>query len=156
MNIERFHKSYIKHSSGCWLWSRAKFGGGYGWFFISKKGGKRLSDYAHRASWKVHFGDIPDGMQVLHRCDVRSCVNPDHLFLGTNLDNIKDRLSKDRPKTGTPGSKHARAKLTEEDITKIRSSYSREYGKLKKLAGEYGVSVHTMCSAIKGRTWKHV
>ena len=156
MNTERFHKKYDKHESGCWLWNGATFGGGYGWFFLSKKGGKRKSDYAHRASWKIHRGKIPDGMQVLHRCDVMYCVNPDHLFLGTNLDNIKDRLSKSRPKTGTRGSKHQRAKLTESKVQEIRSAYSGGYGELKQLAQKHGVNIHTMSKAIKGATWRHI
>lgn len=82
----------LKQGSGCWLWEGASFGKrGYGLY--SKTG-------AHRYSWRIHFGDIPKGMYVCHRCDVKLCVRPDHLFLGTAMDNAKDMVAKNRsPKT---------------------------------------------------------
>jgi hypothetical protein len=96
--IERFHRSYIAVPfAGCWIWERSTFGRGYGWFFISKRGGKRIADKAHHASWIIHHGEIANGLCVLHRCDNRLCVNPNHLFLGTNLDNIKDRAVQESP-----------------------------------------------------------
>lgn len=153
--INRFHSSYMPVPiCGCWLWEKATFGRGYGWFFIAKIGRKRLSEKAHRASWLIHFGDIPEGMHVLHRCDVPLCVNPSHLFLGTNLDNIKDRLLKDRPKSGVRGMKHPRAKLTDEMVLQVRASYPWKYGERVKLANKLGVSKHTLSSIIYGRSWR--
>lgn len=77
----------------CWLWSGATFPNGYG----ATSGGEQL---AHRASWRHYNGPIPKGMQVLHRCDVPACVNPEHLFLGTAADNHKDKVAKGRQARG--------------------------------------------------------
>ena len=89
---EPFENCYsIDEKTGCWLWDRALKGFGYGHKIFE---GKLQS--AHRISWQIHHGPIPDGMWVLHRCDVMRCVNPDHLFLGTHQDNMDDRHRKGR------------------------------------------------------------
>lgn len=79
--------------SGCWLWERSRQKSGYGDFKLHGK-----HHYAHRASYEAFVGPIPEGMQVCHRCDVRSCVRPSHLFVGTNNDNIADSMRKGRRK----------------------------------------------------------
>jgi hypothetical protein len=82
--------------TGCLLWNDTKFLNGYG----------RCSDKrAHRVSWVLNYGEIPDSMLVLHKCDVRACINPDHLWLGTQLDNMRDMISKGR-KVVVSGDKH--------------------------------------------------
>lgn len=98
---ERFNQKYeIDPKTGCWLWTKTVTNGGYG---IIGVGGLRGSMRpAHRVSWCLFHGDIPDGLHVLHRCDVPSCVNPDHLFLGTHQDNMNDKMSKGRWKGGRP------------------------------------------------------
>jgi hypothetical protein len=91
---ERFAK-YVhpEPNSGCWLWVGNAIPHGYGIIRINKPRTQRL---AHRVSWQVHRGDIPTGLCVLHRCDNRLCDNPDHLFLGTQRDNLQDMLRKGR------------------------------------------------------------
>jgi hypothetical protein len=114
---ERFYAKVSKQSNGCWLWTAALDTGGYGrikW--------KDRIDGAHRMSWELHLGAIPAGMFVCHHCDVKRCVNPYHLFLGTNSDNLQDYLKKGG-KLGirsAKGEKNYRAKLTEQDVRSIR------------------------------------
>ena len=86
-----FWKKVRKTTSGCWGWVGASSGAGYG---HTRIGGRNIS--AHRTSWELHFGAVPDGMCVLHRCDNRRCVRPDHLFLGTLSDNSRDCVEKGR------------------------------------------------------------
>src|SRR5262245_58279388 len=97
--------------SGCWLWDGSYSGGGYGTFYV---GGRLKQMPAHRFSYEVHKGPIPEGLFVCHHCDVRECVNPDHLFVGTQSDNIQDMLIKKR---GNPrrGEACANARFTEQD-----------------------------------------
>lgn len=78
-------------NSGCWLWTKALTKEGYG-----SLGFNRKINYAHRVSWILHRGEIPPGLCVLHHCDTRACVNPDHLFLGTYQDNFHDCRAKGR------------------------------------------------------------
>lgn len=82
----------VQKSDGCWEWTRYRLPNGYG--RASAEGGGM--DYAHRVSWRLHFGEIPSGLYVCHRCDNRSCVRPDHLFLGTHQDNMDDMKAKGR------------------------------------------------------------
>jgi hypothetical protein len=130
--MERFEKKFIPEpNSGCWLWTAAAKGDGYGHFALNN--GKPIG--AHRASWMIYNGDIPDGMHVLHRCDVRCCVNPDHLFLGTNQDNVQDRQRKGR-RPPTFGEANPKAKLTAIQVAAIRA----DPRSLSKTAAAYGVS----------------
>lgn len=90
--MARFTEKYIPVTeSGCWLWTGSATPAGYGQI----KAGRKLQR-AHRVSWELHRGPIPDGLMVCHRCDVPSCVNPDHLFLGTAKDNFRDCVDKGR------------------------------------------------------------
>jgi hypothetical protein len=83
-----------KDANGCWLWTRSVTGKGYG-----KCGNGFVWVTTHRLSWETFVGPIPEGKHVLHRCDVRRCINPEHLFLGTNADNVRDAIEKKRAST---------------------------------------------------------
>ncbi len=128
----------------CWLWLGAKGPTGYGHF--------TSNDYAHRFSWKINCGDIPFGMFVLHKCDVRSCVNPRHLFLGTAFDNSQDMKRKRRQQRG---SRHYRAKLTEDDVRQMRT-LAKEGWRNIDLVHRFGVTPATVCVILQCRQWVHV
>ncbi len=88
--------------ASCWIWQGTHHRNGYGQIAASRNGARKQRWlWAHRVAWALTHGPIPDGLQVLHRCDVPLCVNPDHLFLGTQLDNIADAMAKGRM-TGRP------------------------------------------------------
>lgn len=133
--------------SGCWIWIGTDHGSSnYGTFAFSGKTFK-----AHRFSWELRNGKIPSGMSVLHRCDVGFCVNPDHLFIGTQLDNVKDMISKGRSNPPS-GENHHRAILTESDIVEIKRLSSLGFS-YPSLANVYGVHRSTIRRAAIGITW---
>ena len=133
--------------SQCWLWTGAINAQGYGHVHDPDVGARR----ANRVSWEIFRGKVPVGMHVLHSCDVRACVNPNHLFLGTNLDNIKDRVKKGRS-PNRRGASHPQAKLTERDVHEIRSSTASAY----KLCKKYNVSPSHIYHIRWRRTWNHI
>lgn len=144
----RFQAYYrIDETSGCWLWTGYPSGREYGGFRL---GGKHVS--AHRASWLIHKGPIPDGLWVLHKCDVRSCVNPDHLFLGTPEENTADMMRKGRGKM--PPLSRSGAKLTEGDVRAIRALPRATTH--TSIARTYGVSDDSIRNVRKGRTFRFV
>lgn len=140
----------IDNCSGCWNWTGTGSADGYGQLAI---GGR--TQRAHRLSYSFHFGPIPKGMHVCHRCDNRRCLNPDHLFLGTNADNMADKVSKGRQSCtgGRKGASHTLAKLTDGDIVAIRAATGISQ---RKLAKQYGVSQVNICFIRSGRAWKHI
>ena len=110
---ERFDAKWIPEPmSGCWLWTGAVLSAGYG-LMRGRRPGNIL---AHRVSWELAHGPIPEDQYVLHRCDVPSCVNPNHLFLGTQKDNMADCVKKGRIMSGE---RHGRAKLTDKQIERM-------------------------------------
>ena len=90
-SVEDRFLNKVNKTNSCWLWTASKNNSGYGEFNLNKKMVK-----AHRVSWLLTFGEIPEGMCCLHKCDVRECVNPEHLFLGSNADNMADKKAKGR------------------------------------------------------------
>ncbi len=143
---ERFHSKYEVDAFGCWIWTGARHGDGYGHFGV---GGSGVHEKAHRVSYKIHVGPIPDGLIVCHKCDVRPCVNPDHLFLGTYQDNIDDAVSKGRMAVGE---RSGVSRLTEDDVRLIRESPLSE----RKIATLLGVHRGTVNAVRSGRTWGHL
>jgi len=152
--------------SGCWPWIGAVNGSGYG-----SLGYNGRTEGAHRIAWIVAYGPIPKGASVLHRCDIRLCCNPTHLFLGTAKTNAQDCKAKGRQNGMAKrhlGSAHGRAKLNEADVLAIRrnaESWTPERDLvtgswkpsiIKDLASQYGVSLATIYQVISRRIWRHV
>lgn len=116
----------VDNSSGCWNYSGRKDKNGYGIFAAKSLTASRR---AHRISWIIYNGKIPKGMCVCHKCDNPTCVNPDHLFLGTIKDNNNDKMIKGRTPKGTShahhGTNHPSSKVNEEQVKYIRNEYNR-------------------------------
>lgn len=151
--IEQRFWRYVKKTDdgSCWEWTGLIAGGGYGGIQRSGAGNGRMM--AHRLSYEMHKGPVPEGMVVMHKCDNRACVNPDHLDVGTQRDNILDAVHKRRMKNNLPpvpsGEKHPGAKLKADDVRAIRDSTLS----VRKLAVIYGVSPSTIQAAKKGDNW---
>ena len=148
-DLERFVRKHSPSDDrGCIEWTGAMYPTGYGSFWFDGR-----VQPAHRVSWMMFRGSIPDGLYVLHRCDNRKCVNPEHLFLGTHQDNMDDMLAKGR-KAFLPGESSPRSKLTEADVVVIRSL--RGHVSQRILAKRFGVSKTAIRLAQIGRNWKCV
>lgn len=133
----------------CWLWQASRNAGGYGSFGIDNGTG-----LAHRVSYTIHYGPIPEGLDVLHRCDVRACVRPAHLFLGTDQDNVDDKVAKGRHAV-LRGSDHGEAKLTEAEVYDIRQRAADDE-RYADIAAEYGIAAGYVTMIVAGKVWKHV
>jgi len=144
--IKRFRESYDKNDSGCWIWNRGKFSDGYGQFWLD---GTNVR--AHRFSYSHFVGSIPKNMQVLHKCDVRACVNPEHLFIGSHKDNMRDMVKKDR---AAHGESHHKSKLTDSDVKLIRKNYGKKGVTYRSIGKKYGVSKTAIRDIIIGKNRK--
>jgi hypothetical protein len=136
----------VQKTDGCWVWTGCKMKG-YGQF-----GYCRRNVLAHRFSYAQAYGPIEAHMMVCHRCDNPSCVRPDHLFLGTQKDNLDDCAAKGRTNR-VRGERHRCAILTEKQVLQIRSRVSE---RRVDLAKEFGVSPEAISGIINGRKWRHV
>lgn len=139
--VERFWTK-VNKSGDCWLWTLSPTWDGYGRFKAFRR------DYrAHIFIWEALYGKLEKGIQVLHHCDVRLCVRPDHLHSGTHIDNMAEMAARAR---APRGSKNPASKLTEDDVRAIRDSTEPQ----RVLARKYGVCQGAISHARLGRNWK--
>lgn len=148
-------KNFMSHveviPSGCWEWRGMIFEkrGGYGCFTMRPAG--IICERAHRVSFRLFLKPIISSQHVLHKCDNVLCVNPDHLFLGDQAENMADKSRKGRQ---NKGESHGMAKIAECDAIAIRGMMGKKLQ--KELAQEYNVSVTTISDIQRGRSWKHI
>jgi len=136
-------------ASSCVLFEGAKDTSGYGLVRVGRKLWK-----AHRFAWTKMHGGIPDGLQVLHRCDVRACINVEHLFLGTLADNMADRNAKGR-QARLQGERHNLRKLSDAQVLEIRAAHLAGES-TARLAAKFGVHKSTAHRAATRRNWRHL
>lgn len=138
---------------GCWGWRAFKDRRGYGRVNIRTSEWHR-SVTAHRISWALHNGAIPADKNVLHHCDNPECSNPEHLYLGTHAQNMRDMKERGRATgRGKPGEASGHAKLSEEDVLKIRATTGKSHA---DMAAEFGVSRATVTLILQRKTWRHI
>jgi hypothetical protein len=148
--LDRFWpKVDLEGPGGCWDWTASTDRVGYGFFWDADD--KRMMS-AHRASFVIAGGTIPDGMVLRHTCDRPICVNPDHLVIGTQRDNIRDCIERGR-RASKVGAANGRAKLTAGDIERIRSLDLSRYGAKSAAARRYGISSGQMSKILLGHSW---
>lgn len=152
-DIERFWKYVDKKSEDeCWEWQSSKSIHGYGQLSV-----KNRKYTASRISWFIHNGKIDEGLCVCHTCDNPGCVNPSHLFLGTQKDNAADRGKKGRWVGGGPkGERQGGHKLTEQQVKEIREKYAPRVYTVTILSEEYNVSRSTIYYVVTYKNWKHL
>lgn len=148
--VSKFERSIERITeSGCWIWTGGTNHGRKGYGRFSHYGSRGKRTYAHRFAYETFKGPVPDGLFVCHKCDVPYCVNPDHLFLGTSMDNFLDAQRKGRT---VKGERSFNAKLSDEKVREIRrSSLTR-----RELSDLFDVSYSAIRDVLGNLTWKHI
>lgn len=172
--VHFWSKVAVAGPDDCWLWKFSVLETGYGQHKVRGTGYS-----AHRFAFMVSNGEIPEGLLVCHRCDVRACCNPTHLFLGTHGDNNRDTVAKGRWRSGWDtfpermphgdrhwmrlypekllrGSKNSQARLTESSVVRLREQYSKGRVTMNFLAQKYAVSKNTIRRVVRMETWTHL
>ena len=146
----RFHNNFIPVTkTGCWMWTGYVMKGGYG-----RMGFNGNIMLAQRFSWELHYGPIPEGMDVCHHCDTPPCVNPDHLFLGTQKDNNYDSVEKGRNR-GAPGESNGSSKLKNKNVLAIRKLKGKGLSQVR--VGEmFNISRVVVSGIWRNKAWQHV
>lgn len=159
----------VDTSGDCWIWTGSKNPNGYGQLTIDNR-----CTTAHRVSWAIHNGGIPDGLHVLHHCDNPACIRPEHLFLGTHTDNMRDAAAKGRsasqvhrarwckgPRTQKQiegqvrGERNAAAKLTSSDVIAIRALAASKVT-FANIAKQFGISSRYAQRIVAREFWRHI
>lgn len=139
----------LKKLNGCWIWKACRDKNGYGKMTVNTK-----DERAHRFSWKIHFGEIPEKYFVCHKCDNPSCVNPGHLFIGTARDNNRDMIIKKR-NGDVRGEKYGASVLTREDVIEIRK-WAASKIRHGIIAHNFGVKKTYISNIVQRKTWKDI
>lgn len=143
----------VNKTETCWLWTAGKTGGNrvdpYGYFWFNNSMVR-----AHRFSWLIHNGDFDRSQHVLHKCDTPACVNPEHLFLGSQSDNTQDAYDKGR--ASRKGEKGGRTILNDEKVVEIRAKYAEGKYSKTELGKQYGVNCMTITCIINRKSWSHL
>jgi hypothetical protein len=134
----------------CWLWTSAVDARGYGAFFMPGKPRMAPKAKAHRVSFELAHGPIPEGLDVLHHCDVRHCVNPKHLYLGTDRENMRDAVERGRRRSRA-GEDNPNAKLSDAEVSAIRRIYASGQVTQTALAEQFGVSQKHISALVRGQ-----
>lgn len=148
--LDSFLDKLIVLEDGCWEWSHSRNSEGYGNIWVDKKCKK-----AHRVSYELHFGPIPEGLLVCHHCDNPPCCNPDHLFLGTDADNTQDKVNKGRMVDNT-GTNNPSAVLIEREIRQIHDLVLYSPLTQEEIAASYFVSKGHINNIKAGRCWANI
>lgn len=145
---KRFWAKVKIDPDGCWLWQGSTKGGNkYGKFrFLGKK------EAPHRVSYELHYGPFDKTLHVLHKCDTQPCVRPDHLFLGTHLDNMKDKVNKGRVPHGENA---GQAKLTAAQVHEVLEAYGSGFN-TREVAERFGMSKGGVTAILRGTTWREI
>lgn len=154
---ERFWAKVKKPTepNGCWEWRAGTSHNGYGQFETGSGRKDKKSVRAHRFSFSLHYAD-PGSLQVLHSCDNRRCVNPDHLFIGTNADNMRDMIAKGRDQKNSPkGERQWNSALTSDDVKMIRRMWADGVAQVA-LARQLGVTRHCVYCICHRKSWTHI
>lgn len=148
MQPEFFATRCDASENGCLVWRGAKNSSGYGVF---RKKGKNF--YAHRAAWECRNGAIPEGRVVCHCCDNPACCNPEHMFIGSQRENLSDMVQKGRSAKGVG---HSQAKLTDEQVVKIRERFAAGGATHAEVARDFGISREAVGQIVRRQRWAHI
>ncbi len=156
--LERFEEKINKDGpiqahmdTACWEWTAGKSRQGYGKFGFGPCRGQLQG--AHRVSWKLYKGPIPDGMGVLHKCHNPGCANPDHLYVGTQQQNMNDMVEANRQ---AKGSQYRFTKLTENEVLEIRNLYESDQFTQVELGNRFRVARRTIGHIVNRNVWTHI